>query len=135
MKDEKDLIRKRHKRTKKLKCWEPDVYEFYDIVHVVWKKVLKERKDGEKLVAKIRLVVDSVDKVKFFQGQDYVFGRFYGKPLKKSAIILYQRDILAANLWQKDLVKEHLYFILNHEIEHYYGLKHELPKKIKREYL
>ncbi len=135
MKDEKDLIRKRYKRTKKLKCWEPDVYEFYNMVHAVWKEVMKERKDEKELKAKIRFIVDPVDKAKFFQGQDYIFARFYGKPLKKSAIVFYQKDILSANLWQKDLVKEHLYFILNHEIKHYYGLKHELPKKIKREYL
>jgi len=131
-KNEQELVELRSKRVKKLKCWNPNLKEFNDFMLKIWIKVINEKKNTRDLARKIRVLVKQGDETKHYMGMDWCFGRFIGKPKADMALILvYRLDVMAVNLWQKDLIKEHLYYILKHELSHYLGMTHGKPGKSK----
>lgn len=132
MKNEQDLIKLREKRRKKLAVWRP--VKFWPLASDIWKTVLLRVKDDklrEKAFTDIQLLQKNAKDTKYFEGQNYLFAEFVGKPREHSLIIIYTEDILVANFFQADLFWSHLYFILEHELKHYLGATHEDMDEIK----
>ena len=131
-KKEEELVKLRKSRVKKFGCWNPTLEEFKKVVYKIMAKILNEREDGKDLVKKIVMIIKPYDETKHFIGLDWCFGRFFGKPQGNlAAIIIYKLDVMVFNLGQKDLIKEHLYYILKHELSHYFGMTHENPNGIE----
>jgi hypothetical protein len=132
---EEDLIKDRNKRIQKFKCWLPDSEEFRAYVRKVWISVLDGKKDRVKLYTEIPVEVVFSAMYKQYVGMEYIFARYYGPPeYEKCLIEVYRTDILTVNLWQRDLVERHLFFILEHELEHHLGNRPKgdavVPKKV-----
>ena len=133
MKAEQELIKLRIARKKKFNVWEPTAGEFNDLAMAAWETILKEENysDEEKIRGSVRIYYRSQKEDKFFAGLKYLYGEFVGKPLSQyCGIVLYMDDILAVNLFQRDLVAAHLYFIIKHELAHWFGTTHEEMDKI-----
>lgn len=122
-KNEHELIKLRKKRFKKLEVWNPD-QELFKIVEETWKEVLKDT-NNQWVYSAVELIVKDTFKQKYLHGNDKIFGRFVGQPGGDAVIIIYYRDILEVNMCQKDLFIDHLYYILEHELKHYFGQTHE----------
>lgn len=134
MKKEQTLIKKRGIRKNELHIWRPEQNEFWDICLPVWNKVLlniKSKSIRQKAFENIQLVQKSIKDTKIFENQNYLFAEFVGSPRSRSTIIIYTEDICVVNFFQKDLFKDHLYFILEHELKHYFGKTHEDMENIK----
>ncbi|MFA5013954.1 MAG: metallopeptidase family protein [Actinomycetota bacterium] len=135
MKKEINLVNKRKARIKKLKVYMPSDEEFYqEMLNVVTSLAIKKHKLWKEAMCKnIQFICSSVDYLKYYRGLTFNFAEFVGQPNgEKTAIIVYKHDILVANYFQKDLVLEHLYYILEHEVAHYFGMKHEDLKPDKK---
>lgn len=134
--DEQDLIKKREERFQQHGCWRiTGAEEFTRLAMDVWVMFAADQKFTEEyhdeLRRNIRIVCDMRKASKAYQGMTYIFSEFLGKPRGESVIIFYWEDILTANLFQKDLVAEHLYYIIHHEMQHYLGKSHEEMEAIE----
>ena len=125
---ESDLIRERGIRLGKFNLWKPTVQEFQVMVVEQWKRLLLDTKDWDilKLNERIIVAVEMNCREKFYKGQDYIYGDYKGKAGDdRGMITIYINDVLTANYWQKDLCAAHIYFILEHELKHWFGISHE----------
>lgn len=125
MKNEQELIKLRQKFAKKIHVWNPDTKEFFDeVVAVQWTRLLEDI-DRRDLAGTVRVIVGPYCQSKYYDGLLYLYGQYHGNQRPGAIILLYMHDILTVNLWQKNLVNEHVYFILQHELNHHFGLTHE----------
>ena len=134
-KTELQLVKLRRKRFARYHFWKPTLQEFNELLHLVIKDLYNRKKKHQKWFRYIDFITVSSDNAKYYKGMCLVYGDFTGVPNstdRKNLIQVYMHDILIANGFQKDLVREHLYYILEHEVAHYFGMKHEDLKPNKK---
>lgn len=128
--NELELISLREKRFKEIKVWSPSSQELEKLILSIWEDVLTQRK-YLLLLFQIDLVIQPTFKQRYYRSDnDKVFGRYVGKPEGDSVIFLYYQDVLEINMYQENLFVDHVWYILDHELEHYFGHTHEDMEKI-----
>ena len=131
-KNEHELIELRKKRFKKLNIWNPSWPEFLELVKGVIVEELENHKDKEAIQKNIDVHFELHKVSKFYLNMGFLFAEFHGvKGKGKCAIVFFKGDILIANAYQKDLVKEHVKYIFHHEVSHFFGKNHEEMENIK----
>lgn len=129
---ESHLVIKRGMRLKEMKLWSPDMEETKSVVNTVWRVYLDSllKREKSELLKNVSLFVTNQKFEKFYLGYQLFFAEFIGKSKGKSLIVIYANDILIVNAWQKELVMNHLWYILQHEVMHYFGKSHRDMAKL-----